>query len=154
MEKIDSPAPFGAPAAFGVTQPRNVQTQIEGETPASRDGNGAALITPSTPIPLSKLSKFIPPGRKGKRRHAATIYRYAQRGVRGIRLLTMQLPDGLYTTLAWWHEFVDQLTAALGRPQVGPQEQAPRANSQRQNTVEKEISEVRASLRSKNGGAQ
>jgi len=112
-------------------------------------GNTAALITPSTPIPLSKLGKYIPPGRNGKRRHASTIYRYVKRGARGVKLRCMKFPDGFYTTLAWWHDFVQGLTAAHCEAQATVPEPSPRAKDKAQSAVEKEIDAVRATLRKK-----
>jgi hypothetical protein len=102
-------------------------------------------------IPLSELPKHIPPSRNGKRRHKSSVYRYAKRGVRGIKLEVRQLPDGLYTTMLAWERFIGRLTAARCGSSVGTSP-PPRTQTKRQSAVEKEIEAVRASLRQKKGG--
>lgn len=98
-------------------------------------------------ISLSQLSKHLPPSRNGKRRHVSSVYRYALRGSRGIRLETKQLPDGLYTSLDAWDRFVQKLTAArlgFAAPPEAPDSAPP---VRRHRSVSAEIERVRASLR-------
>jgi hypothetical protein len=95
---------------------------------------------------LSALPKYIPPGRNGKRRHASAAYRYAKHGVRGIRLKTWSLPDGLYTTLGAWEEFVLALTAARDPDIAKPLSVPPRSQEARHRAVEAEIERVRESI--------
>ncbi len=101
---------------------------------------------PEDYIPLSKLNRHVEPGPSGKRRHATTFYRYARRGVQGVRLKTWRFPDGLRTTISAWYEFIEQLTAVAGRHLPEQQKTAPRASVKRQNAVEAEIEAVRASI--------
>jgi len=102
-------------------------------------------------IPLSQLAKHIPPARDGKQRHKSSVYRYALRGVRGIKLKTTQLPDGLYTTLRDWKRFVRKLTAARCGASAGTPLMPTRARTHQQNAIEHEIETVRAGLRSGKG---
>src|SRR5690349_15454699 len=75
---------------------------------------------PEDPIPLGELSRYIPPCRSGSRRHRSAIYRYALKGVRGVKLACVRLPDGLYTTLASWDDFVRRLTEATVQQPSSP----------------------------------
>lgn len=101
-------------------------------------------------IRLADLPKHITPGRGGKRRHASAVYRYAERGVRGILLETWQLPDAKYTTLDAWDNFVRRLTAARKQPEVAASKTLP-VHENRQRKIEVEIENVRATLRKKGG---
>ena len=66
----------------------------------------------------------------------------------GIYLKTWRFPDGVYTTLAAWYEFIEQLTAAAGR-RPGAKKTAARASTKRQSSVEAEIDVIRTSIRRK-----
>jgi hypothetical protein len=73
-----------------------------------------------------------------------------ERGVRGIKLEFEQHPDGRRTSLEAYHRFIERLTACQIRP---PLAHTPSCRQiKRQAAVEKEIEEVRASLRKKEGG--
>ena len=53
------------------------------------------------PIPLTRVPKMVrwlPRRRKGKRPHVSTIFRWALRGVRGIRLETIRIGGTLCTS--------------------------------------------------------
>jgi hypothetical protein len=117
------------------------------------DGPQAGVTTPPSGevppggyIPLSKLNRHVEPGPSGKRRHVSTLYRYATRGVLGIRLKTWRFPDGIRTTIPAWYEFIERLTAAVSRHADEQTVTAPRSSTKRQSLVEAEIEEVRASL--------
>jgi hypothetical protein len=74
-----------------------------------------------------------------------------ERGVRGIRLEFEQHPEGRRTSLEAYQRFVERLTAAC---QAGARVAAvpSRTQDKRQTAVEREIEEVRASLRRKKEG--
>jgi hypothetical protein len=117
------------------------------------DGPQPGVVTPLSGevplqgyIPLSKLNRYVEPGPTGRRRHPSTFYRYATRGVRGIRLRTWRFPDGLYTTLLAWYDFIERLTAAVNCHADEKKVRADRASTKRQGMVEAEIEEVRASI--------
>lgn len=118
-------------------------------TPQNNPTLNPATPPPAELIKLTTLPKFIPPARGGKRRNKATVYRYALKGSRGVRLETWRLPDGLYTSLAAWDRFVEHLTKTSGyRPPTAPQAPTP-GHTRRQREVEAEIEAVRASFRKK-----
>src|SRR5947209_7716283 len=102
-------------------------------------------------IPLSKLNRYVEPGPSGKRRHVSTFYRYATRGVLGIRLKTVRFPEGLRATIRAWYEFVEQLTAAASR-HPDQTKTTHRPSTKRQSSVEAEIEAVRASIGRKSAG--
>jgi hypothetical protein len=93
-------------------------------------------------LSLKELTRHIPPSRNGKSRHYSTVFRYATRGVRGIKLQTERLPDGLYTTIEWWEEFVRNLTSARASPSESRPPPTPRKAS-----VDREIDELRKRIR-------
>jgi hypothetical protein len=106
-------------------------------------------MTPSsddqTLFRLSELPKYIPNGRTGRPRHVTTVYRYALRGVRGIRLRTVRLPDGLYTTFEAWNQFVRELTAS-DEPPLMPSE-CGSTRAKRHQAVEAEIRRLSRQIR-------
>jgi hypothetical protein len=110
------------------------------------------VLSPQTKVRLSQFSKYAPAGRTGKPRHVSAFFRYAKRGVRGVKLRVEQHPDGLYTCLEWWDEFIRELTASRSGSQKQPASR--RTQSNRQNSIEGEIEQVRKTLRGKKGGAQ
>jgi hypothetical protein len=97
------------------------------------------------------LVKLIPLGPRGKRRNVSCVYRYMERGVRGIKLEFEQHPDGRRTSLEAYQRFVERLTAKCQTRT--PVEIAPsRGHIKRQTAVEQEIQALRASLGRKKGG--
>src|SRR4051812_43788931 len=53
---------------------------------------------------------FLPQRRRGKRPHVATLYRWAQRGIRGIRLETIRVGGTLCTSAEAIQRFFQQLS--------------------------------------------
>jgi hypothetical protein len=134
--------PLGRPSRERQQQPYGVIRHREGCIAVSPDEKRIRPV---------ELTKLIPPGPRGKRRHVATIYRYIMKGVRGIRLEAEQLPDGLYTSVEAWHRFVQGLTVARFPGTIPPTGTANRAEGKKQWAVEAEIEAVRATLRRKGG---
>jgi hypothetical protein len=129
------------------------QTPRVSAPPFSKSPAPPALTHPSSGefappeyIPLSKLNRHVEPGPSGKLRHVSAFYRYATRGVRGIRLKTWRFPDGLRTTIPAWYEFIERLTGAMSRQAEEKKVTTTRAATRRQSLVEAEIEEVRASI--------
>jgi hypothetical protein len=69
-------------------------------------------ITRETPIPLADVPKlhWLPRRRLGRRLHLATVYRWALRGLRSIRLEYVQLGGCKVTTEAALIRFFQSLT--------------------------------------------
>ncbi len=68
-------------------------------------------------VSLSEASKRLPRRRKGKRPHVATLYRWAVRGVRGVRLETLRVGGTLCTSLEALQRFCEQCTDPASCPQ-------------------------------------
>mgnify|MGYP006298160503 CR=1 FL=1 len=74
--------------------------------------------TVETLIPLGEVPRTVKwlPGRRGaKRIHTATLYRWAQRGLDGVRLETLKVGGTLCTTEEALKRFFAALTEADGR---------------------------------------
>ena len=65
-------------------------------------------------IPLTEVSRRLPRRRRGKRIHVATIYRWAQKGLRGIRLEAIQVGGCRCTSVEGLQRFFDRLTNSDG----------------------------------------
>ena len=80
-------------------------------------------------IPIGKSSRHFP----GKRPHISTIYRWLERGVRGVKLESFCVGSRRYVTQEAIELFIQRTTAA------GPYSQAPSASTvskQRQREIE------------------
>lgn len=68
-------------------------------------------------IALADVPSHLPERRGGKRPHTSCIYRWAQRGCKGIRLETIQIGGTSCTSSEALQRFFDRLTAArCGEP--------------------------------------
>lgn len=83
----------------------DARRRFEGNTGASGYAGGERYIR-LTDVPRLK---FLPKRRNKKRLHPATIFRWAQRGVHGIKLQTVQIGGTRCTTIAMLGEFFDAL---------------------------------------------
>jgi hypothetical protein len=91
-----------------------------------------------TIFPLAQLPDRYPlAGKGGKKLHRATAFRWAQRGVRGVRLETARVGGTLYTSNEAVERFVERLsadpsdrpaTAAPSGPSPARQRDLDRAN--------------------------
>ncbi|HLA84322.1 MAG TPA: DUF1580 domain-containing protein [Thermoguttaceae bacterium] len=77
---------------------------------------------------LTDAAKRLPCRRKGKRPNVATLYRWAQQGVRGVRLETICVGATRCTSMEAIQRFCDALTAKADRPAAPP---APRITARR-----------------------
>jgi hypothetical protein len=60
-------------------------------------------------IPLRQAAKLLPCRRQGKPAHVATLYRWAHRGLRGVRLETVQIGGTLCTSREALQRFFERL---------------------------------------------
>jgi hypothetical protein len=65
-------------------------------------------------ITLSEAAGYIPPRRKGRRTHTGTIYRWAARGLRGVRLETIRVGGSLCTSPEKLQLFFNRLSELDG----------------------------------------
>ena len=71
-------------------------------------------LSSETVISLTEAAKRLPARRGGKRPHVATLYRWSQRGCRGVRLETCQVGGTRCTSLEALQRFVDHLSKSTG----------------------------------------
>ena len=62
-------------------------------------------------VTLTEATRHLPPRRKGKRPNVATLYRWTNEGVRGIRLEYVMVGATRCTSLQSLQRFFDRLTA-------------------------------------------
>src|SRR5262245_32119544 len=66
------------------------------------------------PLPLRQAARLLPSRRAGKPTHVATLYRWAQRGLRGVRLETLQVGGTLCTSREALQRFFERLSKNPG----------------------------------------
>lgn|GEM_PF-822358 len=86
-------------------------------------------------ITLTEATRYCP-RRRGRKVHVSTIFRWALRGCRGIRLEVLDTPSGLCTSLPALQRFFDQLTADRNLPRQRPQRSS---GDKRHEAVEAEL---------------
>ena len=69
-------------------------------------------ISTEAVVTLTEAPHHLPRRRKGKRPAVSTIFRWAQRGVRGVRLETTQVGGTKCTSLQALQRFCDRLSSA------------------------------------------
>jgi hypothetical protein len=62
-------------------------------------------------LTLAQAARLRPPGRNGRPQHVSTVYRYALKGFRGVRLEVVRLGGSLYTSRQALQRFAERLTA-------------------------------------------
>lgn len=68
-------------------------------------------ITSERIVTLTGATKYVPRRRRGKPTHVGTIYRWADPGLRGIRLEVLRIGGTLCTSVEALQRFFDRLTA-------------------------------------------
>lgn len=101
-------------------------------------------------IRLTKVPDHLPGTDQGNRVHPATIYRWVSRGIRGVRLETVRIGGGRYTSIEALHRFIEATsdeasadapgTAALGS--AGPTHRSSRKRRTAQR-VQRAVDEIR-----------
>ncbi len=72
-------------------------------------------------ITLREAAKMLPKRRRGRKPHVATLHRWASRGLRGIKLETIQIGGTLCTSPKAMQEFFERLTKGeLDDPESRP----------------------------------
>ena len=70
-------------------------------------------------VSLTKATSHLPRRRKGKRPNVSTLFRWAQHGIKGVRLETIQVGGCKCTSLEALQRFCDRLTQGLD-PEAQP----------------------------------
>jgi hypothetical protein len=69
-------------------------------------------ITHEGIITLPEAAAMLPARRGGRRVHVSTIFRWAQKGSKGVRLETIRIGSALHTSREAMQRFCDRLTEA------------------------------------------
>ena len=67
-------------------------------------------------LTLTEAARRLPRRRRGKRPHVATLYRWVQQGVRGVKLEAIQVGGTLCTSLEALQRFCERCTDPSSRP--------------------------------------
>lgn len=86
-------------------------------------------------LSLTEATKRLPRRRRGKRPHIATLYRWVQHGVRGVRLEAIQVGGTLCTSLEALQRFCERCTDASDRP-------SPSTSKSREREIKKAEAEL------------
>jgi len=92
-------------------------------------------LAAETVITLSEATEHLPRRRAGKRPHIATLYRWAQRGVRGVKLETIRVGGTLCTSL----EALQQFCECCTNPNTAPTSQSTRTRGRQMKQAEAEL---------------
>lgn len=87
---------------------------------------------------LTEATHHLPRRRKGKRPAVSTLFRWAQKGVRGIRLETLQVGGTKCTSIEALQRFFEALTYIDSPPPLRSLSQRRRAAEAAQRELEKE----------------
>ena len=71
-------------------------------------------IESETLVPLREVSKLLPPRPNGKHVHISAIYRWVQRGIKGVRLEAIRIGGTAYTS----REALQRFALPAGAPHV------------------------------------
>ena len=93
-------------------------------------------LSTETVVSLNEAAARFPRRRKGKKTHVSTVYRWAQAGVRGVRLETIQVGATKCTSLEAMQRFCNRLT----NPKVSaPTSATPQARQRQIAAAEAEL---------------
>ena len=84
-------------------------------------------LTNEQVLSLTDAAKILPRRRAGKRPHVATLYRWASRGLRGVKLETIQVGGTLCTSREAVQRFCEQLSESDATPSPTPSSTRKRA---------------------------
>jgi hypothetical protein len=87
----------------------------------------AANLLDETSLTLTDAAKALPPLRCGKRVHLATLHRWVQKGVRGVRLEAVRLGRTVVTSREALQRFSERLCAEGGPASTASPEAERRA---------------------------
>lgn len=86
-------------------------------------------------VPLRDVPRLLPARPSGKRVHISAVYRWVQRGVRGVRLETIRVGGTTYTSREALQSFAEELTARRAAMQSEPGVSRPSWERQQRNVA-------------------
>jgi hypothetical protein len=75
-----------------------------------RDDGNMIDLQSETVLSLTDAAKLLPRLRRGKRPHVSTLYRWANKGIRGVRLETIRVGGTVCTSQDALRRFCDHLS--------------------------------------------
>lgn len=97
----------------------------------------AINITRETIITLPEAAAMLPARRGGRKVHVSTLFRWAQKGCRGVRLEVVRIGSALHTSKEAMARFCDRLTEAHPIP-VSAEVATPASRREAHENAEKE----------------
>lgn len=73
-------------------------------------------LNPAKFVPLNDVPAMLPVRPNGKRVHISAVYRWASKGVRGVRLQTVRIAGVLYTTREAVEDFINAAALPPSEP--------------------------------------
>ena len=96
-------------------------------------------VTNETLIAIRDVPRYLPTRSNGKRLHISAVYRWIQRGVRGVILESVRIGGSTYTSREGLQRFAECLS--LMRPQPPPPSAPPSVRQRQIDRVEKAVLE-------------
>jgi hypothetical protein len=129
---------------------------VQSSKPQSRPSNAAhrgklqaiwgvympIIVAEETVFPLGDVPKHLSIIRGGKKLHKATAFRWAARGIRGVKLETIRVGGSLCTTLRALQEFCERLSQTDGQPAAMPSIRTPAARARALAKAEAELTRL------------
>ena len=75
-------------------------------------------LNPAKFVPIHDVPAMLPVRPNGKRVHISAVYRWASKGVRGVRLQTVRIAGALYTTREAVEDFINAAATPPEAPSV------------------------------------
>ncbi len=94
-------------------------------------------------LSLRDACQILPKRRRGRKPHFSTLWRWATRGLRGVRLETLRCGGTLVTSREAIQRFFEQLSAMDDQPPQFNPPPAFRTPAQRQRDIERAENELR-----------
>ena len=95
-----------------------------------------------TVLSLNNAAAELPRRRKSSRPHVATLYRWAQRGLRGVKLETIQIGGTCCTSREALQRFFDALTRSERNAKLDPRTPPDRERDRRIEDAEAECDQA------------
>lgn len=87
-------------------------------------------------ITLAQAARLRPGSRRGRPTHPSTVYRWAVRGIRGVRLEIIRIGGMTYTSVEALQRFADRLTVGGDRSLAPPVAAVPESVERRLDSLD------------------
>lgn len=97
------------------------------------------LFENETPVAIGDVPSMLPIRRGGKLPHISCVYRWIQKGVRGVKLEVIDTPGGMITTKEAIARFFAALSAARRGLPTTPASRTPSARQRAAQSADREL---------------